>query len=111
MSITGQRALDKFRRMERQLRRATIIEHRPKNNNVVGYIEYGGVNAGGASIGIGWHHHDVGNRTTLFLMNMWEIEIIDNVVFFKRTKPGSPQPFDMPWEDCELYTIFLTPRA
>lgn len=103
--------LDRFRQMidEGLLRRATIIEHRPDNVNVVGQFEYCGVN-GDASIGIGWRHLDGGNRTTVFYPQLWELEIVENVIFLKRVKEGDPMPFDMPWEGSVLYTIFVSPR-
>ena len=108
MKVTGREALDRF--LDMQIGGATIIEHRPNNENIVGRVEYAGVNGGGASFGIGWAHSDGGNRTTLFYSHLWEMEIVEKVILIKRTKEGNPDQVDMPWEGCILYTIFLGDR-
>lgn len=108
MRLTGREALDCFQDL--RLGGSIIIEHRPENENIVGRIEYSGVNGGGQSFGVGWHHVDGGNRTTVFYSQLWELQIVDNVIFVKRVKGGRPQDMDMPWDGCILYTIIVGDR-
>lgn len=68
----------------------------------------GGVNGDG-SVGIGWAHHDGGNRTTVFNPSNWETKVVANVVFFKRLREDE-RNFDVPWRDASLYTVVLKSR-
>lgn len=81
----------------------TIVEHRA-DGNVVGTVDYGGVNGQG-SFCIGWHH-DVCNRTTGFDLGLgdWECQSVQNVVFLRRRRPNRGD-FDQPWPDADLYSI------
>lgn len=83
---------------------ATIIEHRTDGANVVGAIVYtAGAHADG-SVGVGWE--DDFNRTTQFFPHSWEVRAHKrrNVVFIKRIAPDTGDT-DMPWRECNLYTI------
>jgi hypothetical protein len=85
----------------------TIIEHRD-DENVVGQVEYNGLN-GDSSFGVGWHHHDGGNRTTLFRPSSWRCEVVANVVFMHRTGEDTDLS-DNPWRTANLYTLVQSSR-
>lgn len=82
---------------------AVIIEHRKDGTNVVGRVEYAGTNGDG-SVGIGWHSHESGNRTTCFQPKIWMVEVKEGVVFFKRLAEDK-RDFDIPWRECDNYTV------
>lgn len=84
---------------------ATIIEHRSEQD-IVGQIEYASINGDG-TFGIGWHHHDGGNRTTLFNPSSWYCKVISNVIFMRRLCQDS-EICDIPWRTANMYTIVQT---
>lgn len=83
----------------------TIIEHR-EDENVVGRVEYNGLNGDG-SFGVGWHQYGCGNRTTVFQPSRWRCEVVANVVFMHRISEETDQ-FDNPWPNANLYTLVQT---
>jgi len=92
--------MDKFEK----LIGCTIIEHRSEGP-VVGKIEYTGTNGDG-SIGIGWHQHDCGGRTTVFRPRSWKHRQVANVIFMERTAPDN-NDCDMPWRSANSYTVVV----
>lgn len=85
-----------------------IIEHRKSERDVVGRIEYAGINNGGASIGIGWTSRDGGNRTQCFATTSWQADVRTDhgIIFFRRLRPDTSD-LDIPWRDADLYTVIL----
>ena len=89
---------------DNRLHGATIIEHRTDGEDVVGGIDYTGGPHGDGSVGIGWD--DGFHRTTQFFPRSWEahLHLRTGVIFMRRIAVDTGR-VDMPWSECDKYTV------